>query len=201
MLKKTDFVKIISDCKESGYEVKVRDVMFCLLKNMVEDSDVIYNSLFGQVDDAKYITNYEKSKPIKFLDKYVKANYKDKSKTSNAPTDDNQIEQMLEDISFEENKAAVVRRINDVVQWMADGEIDKDKGAKLELEYRKVLKEKFGGEKKEDDQRIIVYKNYNDICVCGREIYRPTKEDIMEDLMKEYDLVPKNSQKNTETKQ
>lgn len=198
-MNKSDVAKIISDCKASGYEVRVRDISYCLLKSRYDDIELAYNSLFEQVTDIKFINNYDRSKPIKFLEKYIKANYAEKTKTSNAPIDDSQIEKMLEDISFEENKAAVVRRINDVVQWMADGEIDKDKGAKLELEYRKVLKEKFGGEKKEDDQRIIVYKNYNDICVCGREIYRPTKEDIMEDLMKEYDLVPKN-QKNTNTK-
>lgn len=201
MLKKTDFVKIISDCKESGYEVKVRDVMFCLLKNVVEDSDVIYNSLFGQVDDAKYITNYEKSKPIKFLDKYVKANYNNNTKQTNTNTDNSKKKKINEeDISFEENKAELIKMLKDIDDAVTDGLIEVKDAMKMKVDIRTKLNDKFGASEKSDEQRIVVVPpKFNHICEKTRtECWLQTKEFAMEywGLIED----PNKKQNNTTTK-
>lgn len=197
MLKKSDFVKIISDCKESGYEVKVRDVMFCLLKNMVEDSAVIYNSLFGQVDDAKYITNYEKSKPIKFLDKYVKANYKEDN--TSKQTDNTKKKKINEeDISFEENKAELIKMLKDIDDAVADGLIEVKDAMKMKVDIRTKLNDKFGASEKSDEQRIVVVPpKFNHICEKTRtECWLQTKEYAME----HWGLIEDPNKKNTNTK-
>lgn len=180
MLKKSDFVKIINDCKASGYELKVRDVMFCLLKNMVDDSEIIYNSLFGQGDDAKFISDYEKSKPIKFLDKYIKANY-DNAKQSDA---DNTKKKKIseEDISFEENKAELIKMLKDIDDAVKDGLIEVKDAMKMKVDIRTKLNDKFGASEKSDEQRIVVVPpKFNHICEKTRtECWLQTKEYAME---------------------
>lgn len=198
MLKKTDFVKIISDCKESGYEVKVRDVMFCLLKNVVEDSDVIYNSLFGKTDEAKCITDYEKSKPIKFLDKYVKANYNNIKQTDTDNTKKKKISE--EDISFEENKAELIKMLKDIDDAMNDGQIEVKDAMKMKVDIRTKLNDKFGASEKSDEQRIVVVPpKFNHICEKTRtECWLQTKEYAME----HWGLIEDpNKNNNTTTKQ
>lgn len=180
MLKKSDFVKIINDCKASGYELKVRDAMFCLLKNMVDDSEIIYNSLFGQGDDAKFISDYEKSKPIKFLDKYIKANY-DNAKQSDA---DNTKKKKIseEDISFEENKAELIKMLKDIDDAVKDGLIEVKDAMKMKVDIRTKLNDKFGASEKSDEQRIVVVPpKFNHICEKTRtECWLQTKEYAME---------------------
>lgn len=179
MLNKSDFVKIISDCKESGYEVKVRDVMFCLLKNMVEDSDVIYNSLFGKTDEARCITDYEKSKPIRFLDKYIKTNYNNKQND----TDNTKKKKISEeDISFEENKAELIKMLKDIDDAMNDGQIEVKDAMKMKVDIRTKLNDKFGASEKNDEQRIVVVPpKFNHICEKTRtECWLQTKEFAMQ---------------------
>lgn len=179
MLNKSDFVKIISDCKESGYEVKVRDVMFCLLKNMVENSDVIYNSLFGKTDEARCITDYEKSKPIRFLDKYIKANYNNKQND----TDNTKKKKISEeDISFEENKAELIKMLKDIDDAVRDGLIEVKDAMKMKVDIRTKLNDKFGASEKSDEQRIVVVPpKFNHICEKTRtECWLQTKEYAME---------------------
>lgn len=198
MLKKTDFVKIISDCKESGYEVKVRDVMFCLLKNVVEDSDVIYNSLFGKTDEAKCITDYEKSKPIKFLDKYINANYNNTKQTDTDNTKKKKISE--EDISFEENKAELIKMLKDIDDAMNDGQIEVKDAMKMKVDIRTKLNDKFGASEKSDEQRIVVVPpKFNHICEKTRtECWLQTKEYAME----HWGLIEDpNKNNNTTTKQ
>lgn len=197
MLNKSDFVKIISDCKESGYEVKVRDVMFCLLKNVVEDSDVIYNSLFGKTDEAKCITDYEKSKPIRFLDKYIKANYNNKQND----TDNTKKKKISEeDISFEENKAELIKMLKDIDDAMNDGQIEVKDAMKMKVDIRTKLNDKFGASEKSDEQRIVVVPpKFNHICEKTRtECWLQTKEYAME----HWGLIEDpNKNNNTTTKQ
>lgn len=198
MLKKSDFVKTINDCKASGYEVKVRDVMFCLLKNMVDDSEIIYNSLFGQGDDAKFISNYEKSKPIKFLDKYINANYNNTKQTDTDNTKKKKISE--EDISFEENKAELIKMLKDIDDAMNDGQIEVKDAMKMKVDIRTKLNDKFGASEKSDEQRIVVVPpKFNHICEKTRtECWLQTKEYAME----HWGLIedPNKKQNNTNTK-
>lgn len=183
MLKKSDFVKIINDCKASGYEVKVRDVMFCLLKNVVDDSEIIYNSLFGQGDDVKFISNYEKSKPIKFLDKYVKANYPNTDNKKKSNTNGNNKEEITyDDISFEENKDAIIKMIAELKEKYNEGKIEYKDYAKIVADLRIKLNDKFGASEKSDEQRIVVVPQKCDfVCPKTRtECYQLKKEYAME---------------------
>ena len=71
--------------------------------------------------------------------------------------------------------------------------LEKEKAAKTTLygthkdDISVKLNDKFSVSEEVKEQLIYVNAKYNAICECGRELYIPTKED----LMKEYNLVEK----------
>ena len=189
-MNKLDIKKIIDDCNAAEYEVRVKDIAYCLLKSQIDEIDIAYNCIFDKCTDMNAISNYDKNKRMKFLDKYIKANCPTNGEA--APQNETQDEELLENISFEENKAALVRRLNKVIQWGDSGELSKDRATKLEVEIRKIINDKFGVTDKADEQKIIVYSKYNDICPhCRHEIRRKTDEDMLAEIKEQYDLIPK----------
>ena len=191
MIGNEDISKIIDDCKAMNHNVKVGDIAYVFLLRTFKDKEVVFKALFGTTFSDNDIDVYDKSPKTKFLKKYIKSNYEDKEVPKNS-------NKKIKDISFEENKEALVKRLGDLESLAESGELDAKDALKLEVDIRTRLNDKFAVSEKQDEQRIIVEKKYNDICVCGREIYRPTRDDIIEDLEKEYDLVPKNINKDNE---
>ena len=139
-MNKLDVKKIIEDCNASGYEIRVKDIAYCLLKSKIDEIDIVYNCIFNKCTDMNVISNYDKNKRIRFLEKYIKANYL--SNVETAPQNETQDAELLENISFEENKAALVRRLNKVIQWGDNGELSKERATKLEVEIRKIINDK-----------------------------------------------------------
>lgn len=193
-IKESDIRKIINDSKSMGYDLRMADIFYTFALQMFEDKSIVYATLFGVDNAAKDCDVYDSEKKIKFLKKYIKTNYPFESQID-VPSKGKKIEEnnakQYEDISFEENKEAVIKLLDKIQSMAASGDIEKKDAVKLETDIRTKLNDKFAVSEKQDEQRIIVYKKYNDICQCGREIYRPTRDDIIEDLKKEYDLVPK----------
>lgn len=178
--------KIIEDVKAVGYELKMSDIAYASLLQFFKDRDVVYKMLFGKGVADSDIKRYDTSQKMKFLKKYLSSNFfGDSSKEED-------VKKKYADITFEENKDAMIKMIDELKSALDDGKLEYKDYAKMVTDLRTKLNDKFSVTEKQDDHKIIVYKKYNDICACGREIYRPTKEDIMEDLSKEYDLVPKN---------
>lgn len=185
-----EITKLIEDCKAVGFEVKMGDIIYALCVDDFKDKSIPYKSLFDKNATDKDIRAYNKHKYTKFLKKYIDTNLLHKEEAV-SKSEEKESTQKYEDISFEENKDAIIKMIAEAEKKYADGEIEWDKYSDRVSKLRIALKDKFEVAKTQEDQRIIVYKNYNDICVCGREIYRPTRDDIIEDLKKTYDLVPK----------
>ena len=182
--------RLIEDCKAVGFEVKMGDIIYALCVDDFKDKSIPYKSLFDKNATDKEIRAYNKHKYTKFLKKYIDTNLLHKEEVV-SKSEETEFTQKYEDISFEENKDAIIKMIAEAEKKYADGEIEWDKYSDRVSKLRIALKDKFEVSKAQDDQRVIVYKKYNDICVCGREIYRPTRDDIIEDLKKTYDLVPK----------
>ncbi len=189
-MNKLDVKKIIEDCSASGYEIRVKDIAYCLLKSQIDEIDIVYNCIFNKCTDMNVISNYDKNKRIRFLERYIKANYS--SNVDTVPQNETQDEELLENISFEENKAALVRRLNEIVKWEKNGDLSKERAAKLEIEIRKIINDKFGVTDKSEEQKIVVLSKYNDICpYCRHEIRRKTDEDMLAEIKEQYDLIPK----------
>lgn len=172
MITNEKIAEIITKMVDSGYSVRVGDVAYVLLCRNFDDSQVAYKALFGDGSDAE-ISLYSKSKAIVALTKCMKEMFGWDSK---------------EDITFEENKAYMLKLKRDTEKAMADGDIDKKDGLKILTDISTKLNDKFGAKEEMKDQIVVVNCKYNSICECGKEIYIPTKED----LMKQYNLVEKN---------
>lgn len=160
---------IISKCAESYHDIRVRDISYSILSHFYDDKKVAYRCIFG--DDGLY-DKYIKDEAILFLEKYMQENvFFDDSK----------------DITFEENKAYMLKLKRETEDAMANGEIDKKDGLKILSDISVKLNDKFSVTDTNQEQLIYVNAKYNAICDCGRELYIPTKED----LMKEYNLIEK----------
>lgn len=164
---------ITEDMKNKGFEVRIRDIAYVLLCSEFEDKSVVYASFFGS-GTKNEIDAYEKSPKMTELKKCM-----GKGKTKTATNED--------DITFKENKAYMLKLKKETEEAMAKGDIDKKDGLKILTDISTKLNDKFAVSESNIQQYVVVNQKFNAICDCGKEIYIPTKED----LMKKYNLVEK----------
>lgn len=127
---------------------------------------------------------------IDFLKMYIASNFKEEEKVKQSKKNEINNDELIQDITFEENKAkliAMLQKVNDLVEA---GDMSAKDGVKAEIEIRSKLNDKFKVSEEGGQQYIIVEQKFNSICECGREISVPTKED----LMKKYNLVEKDNE-------
>lgn len=186
-----DFNKILADAKKMGYNLRMSDIFYTFGLQRFDSSKIVYSVLFGKGSSQDDVDYYDESNKIKFLKKYINANYPPDDVGQPKRGKPKKAGESHEDITFEENKAYMLKLKKETEEAIKKGEIEKKDGLKILADLSVKLNDKFAVSEKQDEQRIIVYKKYNDICACGREIYRPTKNDIIEELKEEYDLVPK----------
>lgn len=156
---------------KEGKSIRVRDISYVLLASCYEDKEVAYKSLFGASSDG--FAEYKNSDVVKFLDS--KINKKEGKRVKS------------EDITFEENKAEIIKLIKETQDALERGTIEPKDALKIQADLRVKLNDKFSVNDTNQEQLVIVNCKYNSVCECGRELYIPTKED----LMKEYNLIEK----------
>lgn len=173
----------INDCTKAGHAIGMRDISYILLCRHYEDHTTAYRILFGLDADFNpdYAYTYDQTLAINYLRDYMEFNLNDdagvKKKKKRISSDD--------DISFEENKAEIVNLIKATKQAFENGEIEAKDALKIEADLRTRLNDKFNVQPNELEQVVHVFSKFNSICSCGREIYVPTKEELMD----KYNLV------------
>lgn len=187
MITNENIRQTINDCAKAGHSVGMRDISYILLCKHYEDIATAYRILFGLDADfnADYVYTYDQTNSINYLRQYIENNLmvdlSGKKKKKKVLSDE-------EDISFEENKAEIIKLIKDTQEAMARGEIEAKDALKIQADLRVKLNDKFNVQEDVRDQIVVVYPKYNKICDgCGKELYVPTKEELME----KYDLVEK----------
>lgn len=182
-----DIKKIIDDAGKKGFKIGVRDIAFVILNDAFDNEDVAYKCLFGSESGfmQEYAPIYARTGAVEYIKDYIdilSANNGSRSK-----------KQDIDDITFDENKAYMIKLKKDTEEAMANGEIEKKDALKILADISVKLNDKFNvRDANEDRQVVIVQKKFNAICECGREIYVPTKEELME----KYDLVENNNSNN-----
>lgn len=172
--------EILTAASEAGLSLKVRDISYVLLTRYFADKSYAYRVCFGA--DADYsdeaINAYEEGDGYAFL-KEVLATVRD---MGNVTYD--------EDITFEENKAYMLKLKKDMEDAIAKGEVDKKDGLKILADLSVKLNDRFSVQAEVKDQIVIVEQKYNDVCeYCQHEVARRTM--TKEEAMKEYNLVEK----------
>lgn len=154
-----------------GHSIRVLDISYILLCDIYEDRMVAYKSVFGNAEDA-FVKAYHESKMIAELRACL--------------YEEGVIGE--DDITFEENKRFMLKLKAETERAMANNEIEKKDALKILSDISVKLNDKFGAKEELKDQIVIVNCKYNSICEgCGRELYIPTKED----LMLQYNLIEK----------
>ena len=177
-----DIKKIIEDASKKGFKIGVRDIAFVVLLDAFENEDIAYKCLFGSESGfmQEYASVYARTGAVEYIKDYIdilSANNGSRSK-----------KQDIDDITFDENKAYMIKLKKDTEEAMANGEIEKKDALKILADISVKLNDKFNVKDANDDRQVVIVQNkFNAICECGREIYVPTKEE----MMKKYNLVEK----------
>lgn len=179
-MNKKDMERIVRDCRAAGHDIRVRDICYCLLKADITDSDVIYNSLFEKTDATKQIMAYEKSKAIRFLSKYLAVNYGRGKKNVKVSSSKNSA-QFAKDISFEENKAELVKMIDEIDNAVKNQTLEYKDALKMKVDIRTKLNDKFKVTENSNQEKIVVVPpKMNGICKrYNVECFFQTKEYAM----------------------
>ena len=175
MISNDKISSIIDDCKLLGYQIRVRDISFVILSKTFDDISVAYKSVFGSDVNDDVIESYTKSKEISYLKNYLESNsiLAGKKKTKKKLLDE-------DDITFDENKAEIIKLIKETQKALEEGKIKSADALKIQADLRVKLNDKFAVKDDTQDSLVVVNNKYNSICSCGREIYVPTKEELIE---------------------
>ena len=180
MISNEQIKKAIEDCARANHTISVRDISYVLLSMQLDDSLVAYKCIFGNDYDYNqdYHATYDQTSTMSYLKSYVEFTLLNAKKKKKKKT---------EDISFEENKEAIINLIKETKEKEERGEIDAKQSLDLQTKLRVTLNDKFRVQSDDVEQIVQVFSKFNAICECGKEIYVPTKEE----LMVKYDLVEK----------
>ena len=177
-----DIKKIIEDASKKGFKIGVRDIAFVVLLDAFENEDIAYKCLFGSESGfmQEYASVYARTGAVEYIKDYI-----DILSTNNGSRSK---KQDIDDITFDENKSYMIKLKKDTEEAMANGEIEKKDALKILADISVKLNDKFNVKDANEDRQVVIVQNkFNAICECGREIYVPTKEE----MMKKYNLVEK----------
>ena len=168
--------EILTNASSQGANLKVRDIAYVLLRRYFDDRSYAWRVCFTDADyDDKTIDAYEEGIGYQFL-REVLAEVRDRGGLL-----------YDEDITFEENKAYMLKLKRDTEMAMEAGDLEKKDGLKILSDLSVKLNDKFSVQAEVKDQMVIVEHKYNDICpYCQHEV--ASKPMTKEEAMKEYNL-------------
>ena len=179
-----DFNNILSDAKKMGHNLRMSDIFYTFELQRFDNKGVVYSVLFGKGSSQEEIDEYDESVKIKFLKKYINTNYPLDSPGENEQVKRGKTKKEVEnheDITFEENKAYMLKLKKETEAAIKKGEIEKKDGLKILADLSVKLNDKFAVSEKQDEQRIIVYPKFNTICERTKtECWLQTKEFAMQ---------------------
>lgn len=178
MLSEDRIKEIIEDCKDKGYEIKVRDISFMILSKYMPD-DIAYKSLFYSEDLSS--EEYVASTKIVFLKSYWKYNINEEMFNSVAD---------VKGITYDENKSAMEQLIRDLTRSIENDDYSDEKSKitaqKTVADLRIKLSEKFNVASENKEQVVQVETKFNFICPHTRkECFQPS----LEEIKKKYNLI------------
>ena len=176
-----DIDKTIDECSDMGHEISEKDISFFILKREYQNAELAYRIIFDDPTDMD-CKEYENLEDIKYLRDYMNANFVGKK---NQPKKKKSIED-FSDITFEENKDALIGLLKEVEDAKADGTLPLKDALKAEIDIRTKLNDKFNVSEDANEQQIVVTKKFDYICpYLHKECWLQTKEDAM----KRYNLI------------
>jgi seryl-tRNA(Sec) selenium transferase len=184
--------QILDDAKQRGYDASIRDVSYAVLHHVLGNSLMAYTVVFGVPQTDSDITVYEDLDQNKYLARYIdkalapKAPEKSDAEILKSIKAQNKVESEFNNITAEENKDAIIRRLGELKEMYDSKEISAKDYVKLDLEARVKLADKFDVVEESKQAVYLLPTTYNMICPhTRRECYQMTKEFAM----KQFNLV------------
>jgi len=163
MLRKNEITNILDALGKDGIKASEEDVVYLILSDTLTESEYAYFLAYGV--------------PPRDIKKFCETEAMKKLREKLAPFGVGKA--AANSVSKEENKAELIKMLQKVEKWGANGEIDPERYAKLVLDYRVRLNDKFDMEDDEKKKRIFIVPQKHDI-VCPHThkecTYMPTKE-------------------------
>lgn len=166
--------RVIEAAKKRGLETRIRDIAYALLRVSLDDAFVAHSVVFGTPKDND-IQSYESLDNIRFLIQWFEDELSEKA-TDKDPMEmdidailSSRAKDTTTDITFEENKAAMVELIARTEEALSENRIELDKGLKIITDLRTKLNDKFKVEERSKEQYIIVQPKHNKICPHTRK--------------------------------
>ena len=191
----SDIKGIVRDCRNAGYDIRMKDIIFILACRFMDDHGIAYRCIYNKTVSASELSDYENG--ITYLKELVDRQIEGENNVSTEKDAKDAVtkrrpKSRYKDITFEENKDALISLLEDIKKGKKAGDLDTATALKLETDIRTKLNDKFDISDKKDEHRIIVNSKYNDICpYCRHEIRRKTDADMMAEIKEKYILTPK----------
>lgn len=174
MITKSQIDQCISACSEHGFtDISESDIAYFVLKKEFRDANLAYRVIFGAYGGTSAL--YEEREDVSFLRSYIN--------NTIAPSDIIRSKTMtkLSDISFDENKDALIKKLEELEEAKERGEIEYKDALKLEIDIRTKLNDKFKVSDTGNKQFVLVQPRFNHICEwTHKECWLQTKEFAME---------------------
>ena len=157
--------QITDDAALKGVPVKVKDIAFYILREAFGDSLVAYRACIDQMADQSIVSTYENGYVQNFVrqwaSQYIKVNY----------------DELASELSFEENKGALIKMLDDIKGLELTGDIEHKDAIKMAADIRVKLNDKFSVQDDEKGQIVVVPPKFNGVCPRFHvECYEQTKE-------------------------
>ena len=187
MISNAELSEIINECKQNNHNITVRDIAYVVLCRFFDNADVSYRCIYGESRDysKEYGDTYDKTDDINYLKQYV--DYLISRKKNIIIITFSGYKVSFLKIHMFHLKKYMLKLKKDTEDAMANGEIEKKDGLKILSDLSVKLNDKFQVKDEAVEQVVQVNIKYNSVCSCGREIYIPTKLDLME----KYNLIEK----------
>lgn len=202
-MKKTNIIKeVTDDAAKRGFNVRIRDIAYALMRVKFDDDLIPYTVVFGQPEKDNDVTDYEKLDSTQYLIRWFKKNLQPKAEEKEPLDAIKAIQEISktsgssEAMSFEDNRAGIERQIDEILELKKqlideDGKVTDVKTMatlqKTEADLRSKLNDKFGASEKSSEQYIVVQPKFNAICEHTRkECWLQTREFAM----KHWHLIP-----------
>ena len=184
------FQQITDDAKKRGYDVRIRDIAYALLRAKFGDALISFTVVFGTPESDNAVTCYDEMDSVRYLVRYFIQDLAPKPEEKSAAEIVRELKKRenegmtAENMSFEENRAGIETQIKEIVQLKIECPRDDIKTLallqKTEADLRSKLNDKFGASEKSESQYIFPTRRFDMICPwTRRECYQMTKEDAM----------------------
>lgn len=158
MITKEQIKDCIDFCSEQGYFIDESDIAYLLINREFKDRYKAYELTKSKDMPDEYVDNYDSSDKMTCLRKYMNENW---AKRKEQTIDTEFIEGA---ITFEENRDALIKYLNDIQGLMKEKKIDPKDGLKMMTDIRLKLNDKFNIKEAQVEQRIIVQPKFNHVC-------------------------------------